>query len=35
MSLAIMKELNIQFKGALDTAIQIFTNQYPKNSFIS
>ncbi len=30
MSLAIMKELNIQFKGALDTAIQIFTNQYPK-----
>jgi len=30
MSLAIMKELNIQFDGALDTAIQIFTNQYPK-----
>lgn len=30
MSLAIMKELNIQFKGALDTAILIFTNQYPK-----
>ncbi len=30
MSLAIMKELNKQFNGALDTAIKIFTNQYPK-----
>ncbi|MCR9132798.1 MAG: HD domain-containing protein [bacterium] len=30
MSLAIMKELNKQFDGALETAIQIFTNQYPK-----
>lgn len=30
MSLAIMKELNNQFDGALDMAIQIFTNQYPK-----
>ena len=30
MSLAIMKELNMQFDGALDMAIQIFTNQYPK-----
>ncbi|RNC80073.1 MAG: HD domain-containing protein [Balneola sp.] len=30
MSLAIMKELNKQFDGALDTAIAIFTNQYPK-----
>ena len=30
MSLAIMKELNKQFDGALDTAIQIFTDQYPK-----
>ena len=30
MSLAIMKELNIQLDGALDMAIQIFTNQYPK-----
>lgn len=30
MSLAIMKELNKQFDGALDVAIQIFTNQYPK-----
>lgn len=30
MSLAIMQELNKQFDGALDTAIQIFTDQYPK-----
>lgn len=30
MSLSIMKELNKQFDGALDTAIKIFTNQYPK-----
>ena len=30
MSLAIMKELNKQFDGALEMAIQIFTNQYPK-----
>lgn len=30
MSLAIMKELNKQFNGALETAILIFTNQYPK-----
>lgn len=30
MSLSIMKELNEQFNGALDTAIAIFTNQYPK-----
>ena len=30
MSLAIMKELNKKFDGALDTAIEIFTNQYPK-----
>lgn len=30
MSLAIMKELNKQFDGALDTAIEIFTNQYSK-----
>lgn len=30
MSLAIMQELNKQFEGALDTAIQIFTDQYPK-----
>lgn len=30
MSLAIMKELNKEFNGALDVAIQIFTNQYKK-----
>lgn len=30
MSLAIMKELNKQFDGALEIAISIFTNQYPK-----
>lgn len=30
MSLAIMKELNEEFNGALDTAIAIFTNQYKK-----
>ncbi len=30
MSLAIMHELNKQFDGALDTTIQIFTDQYPK-----
>lgn len=30
MSLSIMKELNEQFNGALNTAIAIFTNQYPK-----
>ncbi len=30
MSLAIMQELNRQFDGALDEAIQIFTDQHPK-----
>lgn len=30
MSLSIMKELNKQFDGALDTAIKIFTDQHPK-----
>tara|TARA_B100000575_G_scaffold294531_1_gene311161 strand:+ start:2456 stop:3697 length:1242 start_codon:yes stop_codon:yes gene_type:complete len=30
MSLAIMHELNSQFNGALDTAIDIFTDQHPK-----
>ncbi len=30
MSLALMKELNKEFNGALDTAIAIFTNQYKK-----
>jgi hypothetical protein len=30
ISLLIMQELNKQFKGRLDTALAIFTNQYPK-----
>ncbi len=30
MSLKIMRELNKEFDGALDIAIRIFTNQYPK-----
>ncbi len=30
MTLALMKKLNIEFDGALDTAIRIFTNQHPK-----
>ncbi|MCH8568296.1 MAG: HD domain-containing protein [Balneolales bacterium] len=30
MTLALMKELNQQFDGQLDTAIQIFTNQHSK-----
>ena len=30
MSLKIMQELNKQFEGELETAIQIFTDQYPK-----
>lgn len=30
MSLAIMKKLNQEFDGALDTAVAIFTNQYKK-----
>ncbi|MTI88735.1 MAG: HD domain-containing protein [Balneolaceae bacterium] len=30
MSLAIMKDLNKEFDGTLDTAIEIFTNQYKK-----
>jgi len=30
MTVAIMKKLNTEFDGALDMAIQIFTNQYPK-----
>lgn len=30
MSLSIMKELNRQFNGALDIAIDIFTDQHPK-----
>lgn len=31
ISLLLMNELNIQFKGKLDLAIQIFTNQYKKH----
>lgn len=30
ISLLIMKKLNREFSGQLDTAIEIFTNQYPK-----
>jgi len=30
MSLRIMQELNTEFDGALETAIRIFTDQYPK-----
>jgi len=30
MTLSLMNELNREFEGALDTAIAIFTNQYPK-----
>jgi len=30
MTVAVMKKLNAEFDGALDKAIQIFTNQYPK-----
>ncbi len=30
MSLKVMRELNKEFDGALDLAIEIFTNQYPK-----
>lgn len=30
MSLRIMQELNAEFDGALETAIRIFTDQYPK-----
>lgn len=35
MTLAIMKELNREMEGALDTAIKIFTNQYPKKPFLN
>ncbi len=31
ISLLFMEELNIQFSGQLDMAIQIFKNEYPKN----
>lgn len=30
LSLLLMNRLNLEFKGALDTAIAIFTDQYPK-----
>ncbi|MEX0639009.1 MAG: HD domain-containing protein [Balneolaceae bacterium] len=30
MSLAVMEDLNRQFSGVLDTAIEIFTDRYPK-----
>lgn len=35
MTLAIMKNLNRQMDGALDTAIKIFTGQYPKKPFLN
>lgn len=35
MTLAIMRELNRTMNGALDTAIKIFTNQYPKKPFLN
>ncbi len=35
MTLAIMRDLNRQMDGALDLAIRIFTNQYPKKPFLN
>lgn len=35
MTLAIMRELNKQMDGELNTAIKIFTNQYPKKPFLN
>lgn len=35
MTLAIMRHLNKELSGALDIAIQIFTNQYPKKPFLN
>lgn len=35
MTLAIMRDLNRQMDGALDLAIKIFTNQYPKKPFLN
>ncbi len=35
MTLSVMKELNRQMDGALDLAIKIFTNQYPKKPFLN
>jgi HD superfamily phosphohydrolase len=35
MTLAIMRDLNKQMDGALDLAIKIFTDQYPKKPFLN
>lgn len=35
MTQAIMRKLNREMDGALDTAIKIFTNQYPKKPFLN
>jgi HD superfamily phosphohydrolase len=35
MTLAIMRELNKEFDGKLETAIKIFTDQYPKKPFLN
>lgn len=35
MTLAIMQKLNAEMDGALDIAIRIFTNQYPKKPFLN
>lgn len=35
MTLAIMQELNRSMDGKLETAIKIFTNQYPKKPFLN
>lgn len=35
MTLAVMRDLNKQMDGALDLAIRIFTNQYPKKPFLN
>lgn len=35
MTLAVMRQLNQKMNGALDTAIKIFTDQYPKKPFLN
>lgn len=35
MTLAVMQKLNEELGGALDTAIKIFTDQYPKKPFLN
>lgn len=35
MTLAVMRHLNREMDGALDVAIKIFTNQYPKKPFLN